>query len=120
MLGSHIERLFEVAGRERCHVVVFDDFISNPGDVYKQVLEFIGVDDDHRREFKASRSNAGVRNRWLQQFAMNPPKWIFRLIDFSICKSCRENLFDEAFVQLTCCYDKRIGFVAGSCYIQIG
>jgi hypothetical protein len=83
MLGSHIERLFEVAGRERCHVVVFDDFVSNPGGVYKQVLEFIGVDDDHRREFKARRSNAGVKNRWLQQFAMNPPEWIFRLIDFS-------------------------------------
>ena len=83
MLGSHIARLFEVAGRERCHVVVFDDFISNPGGVYKQLLEFIGVDDDHRREFKARRSNAGVKYRWLQQFAMNPPEWIFRLIDFS-------------------------------------
>jgi hypothetical protein len=83
MLGSHIERLFEVAGRERCHVVVFDDFISNPGGVYRQMLEFIGVDDDQRREFKAMRSNAGIKNRWLQQFAMNPPEWIFRLIDFS-------------------------------------
>jgi hypothetical protein len=83
MLGRHIERLFEVAGRERCHVVVFDDLVSNPGDVYKQVLEFIGVDDDHRRVFKAMRSNTGVKNRWLQQFAMNPPEWIFRLIDLS-------------------------------------
>ena len=83
MLGSHIARLFEVAGRERCHVVVFDDFISNPGGVYRQMLEFIGIDDDHRREFKAKRNNAGIKYRWLQQFAMNPPQWIFRLIDFS-------------------------------------
>lgn len=83
MLGSQIARLFEVAGRERCHVVVLDDFIRNPGDVYRQLLDFIGVDDDHRREFKSMRSNTGVKYRWLQQFAMNPPKWIFRLIDFS-------------------------------------
>ncbi len=82
-LGNHIERLFEVAGRERCHVVVFDDFITNPGGVYHQLLEFIGVDDDGRREFKAKRGNAGFKSRWLQQFAMNPPAWIFRLIDFS-------------------------------------
>lgn len=81
MLGSQIARLFEVAGRDRCHIVVFDDFIRNPGAVYKQLLDFIDVEDDHRREFKSMRSNAGVKYRWLQQFAMNPPKWIFRLID---------------------------------------
>lgn len=82
-LGKHIEQLFEVAGRERCHVVVFDDFATEPGRVYQQLLDFIGVDDDGRREFKAKRSNAGFRSRWLQQFAMNPPTWVFRLIDFS-------------------------------------
>ena len=83
MLGSQIERLFEVAGRDRCHIVVFDDFIRNPGDVYRQLLDFIDVDDDQRRKFKAMRSNTGVKYRWLQQFAMNPPRWVFRLIDFS-------------------------------------
>ena len=81
--ACHVERLFEVAGRERCHVVVFDDFTTEPGRVYQQLLEFIGVDDDGRREFKAKRSNAGFTSRRLQQFAMNPPAWVFRLIDFS-------------------------------------
>jgi hypothetical protein len=83
MLGKHIEQLFEVAGRDRCHVVVFDDFTAEPGKVYQQLLGFIGVEDDGRREFKAKRSNAGFRSRWLQQLAMNPPAWVFRLIDFS-------------------------------------
>jgi hypothetical protein len=82
-LGRHIERLFEVAGRERCHVVVFDDFVKEPGRVYQQLLEFIGVDDDGRRAFKPKRSNAGFKSRRLQQFAMNPPAWVFRLIDLS-------------------------------------
>jgi hypothetical protein len=82
-LGRHVERLFEVAGRERCHVVVFDDFVAEPGKVYQQLLEFIGVEDDGRRKFKARRSNAGFKSRWLQQLAMNPPAWVFRLIDVS-------------------------------------
>ncbi len=82
-LGHHIERLFQAAGPERCHVVVFDDFVANPGEVYRGLLKFIGVDDDGRREFEAKRSNAGFKSRWLQQFAMNPPPWAFRLIDVS-------------------------------------
>jgi hypothetical protein len=82
-LGRYIEQLFDVAGRERCHVVVFDDFVANPGSVYQQLLQFIGVDDDGRREFVRKRGNAGFKSRWLQQFAMNPPAWVFRLIEFS-------------------------------------
>jgi hypothetical protein len=83
MLGKHIERLFEVAGRERCHVVVFDDLVAEPGEVYLQLLDFISVEDDGRRKFKARRSNAGFKSRWLQQFAMNPPAWVFRLMESS-------------------------------------
>ena len=45
-LGMHLERLFEVAGRERCHVIVFDDFVEDPRAVYLRALEFLGVDDD--------------------------------------------------------------------------
>lgn len=82
-LGKHVEQLFAVAGRERCQVVVFDDFATDPGGVYVQLLAFLGVDDDGRREFKSKRSNAGYRSRWMQQFAMNPPPWIFKLIESS-------------------------------------
>ncbi len=82
-LGKHVERLFAVAGRQRCQVVVFDDFTADPGSVYLRLLTFLGVDDDGRREFKSKRSNAGYRSRWMQQFAMNPPPWIFKLIESS-------------------------------------
>lgn len=79
-LGYHVERLFAAAGRERCHVVVFDDFIANPRKVYAQLLEFLGVDDDGRTDFKAQRGNSGYKSHWLQQFVMNPPPWAYRLI----------------------------------------
>jgi hypothetical protein len=86
-LGHHVERLFQTAGRERCHIVVFDDFIANPRRVYEQLLEFLGVDDDGRTEFKAKRGNAGYRSHVLQQFVMNPPPWAFRLIQLSNAKT---------------------------------
>lgn len=86
-LGSHVERLFETAGRQRCHVVVFDDFIKDPRRVYEQLLEFAGVDDDGRREFKSKRGNAGYKSHMLQQFVMNPPSWAYRLIQISNAKT---------------------------------
>jgi Sulfotransferase family len=85
-LGDQIEQLFAIAGRERCHVVVFDDFVRNPRGVYVQLLEFLGVDDDGRTEFKRKRETAGFKSRWLQQFVMNPPPWAFRLIEISDAK----------------------------------
>jgi hypothetical protein len=85
-LGDQVERLFAIAGRERCHVVVFDDFVQNPRAVYLQLLKFLGVDDDGRKEFKRKRENAGFKSRWLQQFVMNPPRWALRLIEISDAK----------------------------------
>jgi hypothetical protein len=82
-LGMHLERLFEVAGRERCHVIVFDDFVQDPRAVYLRALAFIGVDDDGKVKFKRKRSTSGFKSRWLQQFVMNPPAWTFRLLAIS-------------------------------------
>jgi len=65
--GVQIERLYRVAGRERCHVVVFDDLARDPGAVYRQVLKFIGVDDDGRTAFKRRFPSRIYRSRWLQE-----------------------------------------------------
>jgi hypothetical protein len=82
-LGMHLERLFEVAGRERCHVIVHDDFRDDPRAVYLRALDFIGVDDDGQVKFKRTRATSSFKSPWLQQFVMNPPPWAFRLIAIS-------------------------------------
>lgn len=83
MLGKNVEKLFEVAGRERCYVSVFDDFVADPGKSYAALLDFLGVSDDGRREFKQRRGNARFKYRWAQQIAMNPPAWAYRLLAIS-------------------------------------
>ncbi len=80
-LGTHLERLFAQVGRERCHVVVFDDVAGDGARVLRDVLEFIGVDPDLEIPFRRHRENAGYRHRWLQPFVINPPKPIARLIE---------------------------------------
>jgi len=69
MLGRHLARLFEAAGRDRCHVVLFDDWSSRPRCVYRDVLGFLDLDDDGREEFNPRRMNRGFRSRRLQVFA---------------------------------------------------
>lgn len=79
--GAHLERLFEVAGRDRCLVIVFDDFRRTPRLVYEQVLRFLSVDDDGQTQFSRKRETSGFKSRWLQQFVMNPPPWLWRFIE---------------------------------------
>jgi len=44
--GRQIERLFSVAGRERSHVIVFDDLLADPLATYRRALEFLHIDYD--------------------------------------------------------------------------
>jgi hypothetical protein len=72
-LGEQVLRLFATAGRERCHVVVFDDLAADPVKVYRSLLEFAGLEDDGRREFSRKNENREFRHPWLQPYVMNPP-----------------------------------------------
>lgn len=65
--GQQIERLYRLAGGERCHVIVFDDLARDPSSVYRDVLRFIGVDDDGRTTFERRYPSRIYRYRRLQE-----------------------------------------------------
>jgi hypothetical protein len=72
-LGAQVERFFEVVGRDRCHVVVFDDLSRDFAAEYRQVLEFLGLPDAGQRDFAAARSGKDFRFGWLQRLLKRPP-----------------------------------------------
>ena len=72
-LGTHLERLYDLAGRERCHTVLFDDFRADPGETYRRILEFLELEDDGRRHLKQKQANKGFRYAWLQRAIYRPP-----------------------------------------------
>jgi GT2 family glycosyltransferase len=41
---EQVRRYFEVFGRERVHVIIYDDFAADVFAAYRQTLEFLGVD----------------------------------------------------------------------------
>lgn len=77
-LGERLEQLYELAGRERCHVVVYDDLAADPQAVYRRVLDFIGVDFDGQTVFTPKRVSRGYRFVWLHRLAYRPPALVAR------------------------------------------
>ena len=72
-LGTFVARFFEIVGRERCLVVVHDDLIADPATVYRDMLEFLGLEHDGRTDFRARRSAKGFKLGWLQRLLKRPP-----------------------------------------------
>lgn len=70
---EQLRRYFDVFGRENVHVIIFDDFKRNTGDVFGQTLAFLGVDPNFRLEFRRINSNKVLRSRLLQELLVAPP-----------------------------------------------
>lgn len=72
-LGTHVERFFEVVGRERCHVVVFDDLKSDLAGVHRRLLDFLGLPPVPLPALSAQRESQGFKIGWLQRLLKRPP-----------------------------------------------
>jgi len=79
-LGSYLERLVDIAGRDRVHVVVFDDFIDEPRSVYDSVCRFVGVRPDERSSFPPVQVTKDYRFEWLQKVLYRPPNVLTRFV----------------------------------------
>ena len=70
-------RWFETFGRERVHVIVFEDLVSDAASTFRRVLAFLDVDTDYQPEFAAY--NASYRSRFptLRRVARTRfPQWV--------------------------------------------
>ena len=72
--GTYVERLFATVGRERCHVVLFDDLAADPAAEYRRLTSFLGLEAVDGIDLKPRRGGADVRLAWLQRFLKRPPK----------------------------------------------
>jgi len=73
-LGSRVKQLFDAVGRERCHVVLFDDLVADPKGSYDQLCAFLGLEPWPGTQLKAKRKHETFRFGWLQRLLKRPPK----------------------------------------------
>ena len=50
-LGSQLKRILNIVPREQIKIILFEDFALNPKKVYQDVLDFLNLPDDGRKEF---------------------------------------------------------------------
>jgi hypothetical protein len=71
--SDQVERYLDVFGRQRVHVVLFDDLATDTAATYRSVLEFLGVDPTFRPDFAVHNESKRVRLGALQRLIYNPP-----------------------------------------------
>jgi len=80
LLGERVERLFEIAGRERVHVIVYDDFAARTREVYEETLAFLGLPSDDRTNFSRKFASRIYRSRSLHRVLYRPPVQVARWV----------------------------------------
>jgi hypothetical protein len=67
LFSEPLQRWFEALGRERVHVVVFDDFASDPDAALRRVLAFLDVGTDYQPESFKNRNASHRQRRWVRR-----------------------------------------------------
>ena len=68
--AEHVERYFDLFGREQVQVIIFDDFRRDTPAVYRDTLHFLGVDDRFMPDFPKVNAGKGVRSPLLQRLTL--------------------------------------------------
>jgi hypothetical protein len=94
--AGQLQRYFDVYGRDRVHVILFDDLLADPAAVYRATLQFLGVDETFQPSFEVHNPNKRVRFRRLQQAVFRPPGpmlgFVRRLRRFPLAHRARARL----------------------------
>ena len=71
--ADQLRHWFDVFGRERVHVIVFDDMIADPRAAYRATLEFLGVDPAYDVDLSVYNPNRHARSGLVQRLIFAPP-----------------------------------------------
>ena len=72
--ADQLRHWFEAFGRERMHLIVFDDLVADPRTVYRNTLEFLGVDPTYEVDLTVYNPNRQARSGAMQRLIFAPPR----------------------------------------------
>jgi len=75
-LGEQLERLLTVFPEEQVKVVFYDDFSAETGQVYREILRFLEIPEDHDVPLIPFNRNKTHRFRWSGSLTQRPPTWL--------------------------------------------
>jgi hypothetical protein len=71
--AEQLQRFFDTFGRERVHVILFEDFTAHTERVYREVLAFLGVSVEAAVDLDVHNPNRRIRSGWVQRLVFRPP-----------------------------------------------
>jgi hypothetical protein len=90
-----VQRYFSVFGRERVHIIIYDDFKKDIAAVYRETLRFLEVKEDFKPIFEVVNPNKQVKNYTFQRFLHNPPQIARRISRILIPTILRQSIVDN-------------------------
>lgn len=94
--AEQVDRYFEALGRERVHVIVFDDFRDDTLGTYRGILRLLGVDDGFVPQMRVMNPSKQPRSTAVARFVSNPPNWVRRVAGAVLPARQRKRLFRQA------------------------
>jgi hypothetical protein len=91
--GEQLQRYFEALGRERVHVVIFDDFKADTAAAVRDTFRFLDVDDAFQPTLEVVNPAKVARLRVVQRLLSSPPGWLRRSVRGVIPRPTRKRLY---------------------------
>lgn len=97
---DQVARYFDTFGRDNVHVIVFDDFKRDTPGVYRETLEFLGVDPSFETDFRVVNAAKTPRSQTLQKLTMKPPGLLRKLARTFIPPTIRHRVLLGTLIRL--------------------
>jgi hypothetical protein len=82
MIGEQVRRVFNIFPRDQVRIFLFEDFINNTLDIYKETLCFLGLRTDGRNYFPRLNESKRHKSLFLAKITDVRPKYWHRIRDW--------------------------------------
>jgi hypothetical protein len=73
MFADQVERYLDAFGRNRVHIILYEEFVADMPGCFKGLCTFLGIDATLKATFNPVNSNKVVLFPWLREFLKDPP-----------------------------------------------
>ncbi len=73
VLGKNLKKYRKFFGENMIFTIFFEDFVCSPKTIYQNVLNFLDLDDDGRKDFPRVNEAKYHKRNWLSKWLISPP-----------------------------------------------
>jgi hypothetical protein len=100
LFSEQVRRYLDVFGRERVHIILYEDFIADTPKAVAGILQFLGIDPRLHADYKVVNANKQIRLFWLHRLLKKPSASLKTLVRLLLpFKSVRHAVMHYLFRQ---------------------